>query len=138
MEKNSLRSYRGISMYKGFCCLLFCCLSMYLYLHHSFESNGGHSRCCLNVSFFVAKWKRYGQKLKEKRTPILNLCQKHRETRHYLRQQILPPLRDMALRPEQGATVRGRGHGHQALCCRAPLCALQRERELFCEVLRLW
>lgn len=46
-------------MYEGFCCLLFCCLSMYLYLNLYFESNGGHSRCCLNVSFFVAKWKRY-------------------------------------------------------------------------------
>uniref|UniRef100_A0AAZ3R581 Synembryn n=2 Tax=Oncorhynchus tshawytscha TaxID=74940 RepID=A0AAZ3R581_ONCTS len=53
-----------------------------------------------------------GQKLKEKLTPVLNLltesCRAHRETRHYLRQQILPPLRDVALRPEQGATVRGR------------------------------
>ncbi|KAK5623441.1 hypothetical protein CRENBAI_014225 [Crenichthys baileyi] len=29
------------------------------------------------------------------------------ETRHYLRQKILPPLRDVAVRPEQDSTLRG-------------------------------
>ncbi|GAA6094062.1 synembryn-A, partial [Tachysurus ichikawai] len=52
------------------------------------------------------------QKLKEKLTPVLNLltetCRAHRETRHYLRQQILPPLRDVVLRPEQGDTIRNK------------------------------
>ncbi|KAM7372487.1 hypothetical protein PAMP_009651 [Pampus punctatissimus] len=51
------------------------------------------------------------QKLKEKLTPILNLLTEssraHRETRHYLRQKILPPLRDVAIRPEHDTTLRG-------------------------------
>lgn len=146
--------------------------------------------------------------MKEKVTAVLNLltesCRLHRETRHYLRQQVLfspvglklqliivaliqndnvslmfslhcwrsllllvilgplsvpslhgfwiatnwlsrsllPPSTNSCLclstatdpppsegcGTEAGATVRGRGHGHEALCCRAPLCALQRER----------
>ncbi|KAG8006650.1 Synembryn-A [Nibea albiflora] len=52
-----------------------------------------------------------GQKLKEKLTPVLNLLTEssrvHRETRHYLRQKVLPPLRDVAIRPEQDTTLRG-------------------------------
>uniref|UniRef100_A0A8C1IFD4 Synembryn n=1 Tax=Cyprinus carpio TaxID=7962 RepID=A0A8C1IFD4_CYPCA len=40
-----------------------------------------------------------GEKVKERLTPVLNLLTKcsraHRDTRHYLRQQILPPLRDL-------------------------------------------
>ncbi|XP_053708526.1 synembryn-A isoform X4 [Synchiropus splendidus] len=52
-----------------------------------------------------------GQKLKEKLTPVLNLltesCRVHRETRRYLRQQILPPLRDVSTRPEQDCSLRG-------------------------------
>ncbi|KAI3360273.1 hypothetical protein L3Q82_014594, partial [Scortum barcoo] len=52
-----------------------------------------------------------GQKLKEKLTPVLNLLTEssrvHRETRQYLRHKILPPLRDVAIRPEQDTTLRG-------------------------------
>ncbi|KAG7222022.1 hypothetical protein INR49_028186 [Caranx melampygus] len=51
------------------------------------------------------------QKLKEKLTPVLSLLTEssrvHRETRHYLRQKILPPLRDVDVRPEQDTTLRG-------------------------------
>ncbi|XP_029109733.1 synembryn-A isoform X1 [Scleropages formosus] len=61
------------------------------------------------VSFY---WMLQGLKLKQKLTPVLNLltesCRVHREIRHYLRQQILPPLRDVSCRPEQEATRRGR------------------------------
>ncbi|KAM9780452.1 LOW QUALITY PROTEIN: chaperone Ric-8A [Neosynchiropus ocellatus] len=52
-----------------------------------------------------------GQKLKEKLTPVLNLLTEssrvHGETRHYLRQKILPPLRDVATRPEHDCSLRG-------------------------------
>ncbi|CAK6983943.1 synembryn-A [Scomber scombrus] len=50
-------------------------------------------------------------KLKEKLIPVLNLLTEssrvHRETRHFLRQRILPPLRDLTIRPEQDTTLRG-------------------------------
>ncbi|XP_072225103.1 chaperone Ric-8A-like [Leuresthes tenuis] len=53
-----------------------------------------------------------GQKLKEKLTPVLNLLTEssrvHRATRHYLRQKILPPLRDVAIRPEHDDMLRGK------------------------------
>lgn len=53
-----------------------------------------------------------GHKVKEKLTPVLNflteISRAHRQTRHYLRQQILPPLRDLTNRPEHGTTLRSR------------------------------
>uniref|UniRef100_A0A8C1WIP2 Synembryn n=1 Tax=Cyprinus carpio TaxID=7962 RepID=A0A8C1WIP2_CYPCA len=61
-----------------------------------------------------SSWHRFnkGHKLKEKLAPVLNLLTEsskaHKETRHYLRQQILPPLRDVEIRPEQGNTLRSK------------------------------
>uniref|UniRef100_G3NYT2 Synembryn n=1 Tax=Gasterosteus aculeatus TaxID=69293 RepID=G3NYT2_GASAC len=53
-----------------------------------------------------------GDKMKEKLTPVFNLltesCRAHRETRHYIRKHILPPLRDASHRPEEGSTVKSR------------------------------
>ncbi|XP_056144332.1 synembryn-A [Lampris incognitus] len=76
------------------------------------EWEGVNMDCVHTLLLFMEKRLDRGQKLKEKLTPVLNLltesCKAHRETRHYLRQQILPPLRDVTLRPEQGATLRGR------------------------------
>ncbi|KAM4624491.1 chaperone Ric-8A [Polymixia lowei] len=53
-----------------------------------------------------------GDKMKERLTPILNLltesCRAHRETRHYIRKHILPPLRDLSHRPEEGSSMKSR------------------------------
>ncbi|XP_061563895.1 synembryn-A [Cololabis saira] len=53
-----------------------------------------------------------GDRIKEKLTPILNLltesCRANRETRIYIRKQILPPLRDASQKPEEGCTVKSR------------------------------
>ncbi|TRY59956.1 hypothetical protein DNTS_017614 [Danionella cerebrum] len=76
------------------------------------ESGGVNMDCVHTLLLFMEKRLDRGNKLKEKLTPVLNLLKEsskaHRETRHYLRQQILPPLRDVELRPEQGNTLRGR------------------------------
>ncbi|CAL8305477.1 unnamed protein product [Merluccius merluccius] len=76
------------------------------------EWEGVNMDCVHVLLLFMEKRMERGQKLKEKLTPVLTLltesCRGHRETRHYLRHQILPPLRDVALRPEHGPTLRGR------------------------------
>ncbi|XP_030649771.1 synembryn-A [Chanos chanos] len=76
------------------------------------ESGGVNMDCVHALLMFMEKRLDRGHKLKEKLTPVLNLLTEsskaHRETRHYLRQQILPPLREVSLRPEQGDTVRNR------------------------------
>ncbi|XP_045077591.1 synembryn-A-like isoform X2 [Coregonus clupeaformis] len=91
------------------------CLDVLLSVHlteSSQEWEGVNMDTVHTLLTFMERRLDRGQKLKEKLTPVLNLltesCRAHRETRHYLRQQILPPLRDVVLRPEQGATVRGR------------------------------
>uniref|UniRef100_A0A6Q2X8P5 Synembryn n=1 Tax=Esox lucius TaxID=8010 RepID=A0A6Q2X8P5_ESOLU len=77
----------------------------------SHEWEGVNMETVHTLLTFMEKRLYRGQKLKEKLTPVLNLltesCRVHRETRHYLRKQILPPLRDVAQRPEQEATVKG-------------------------------
>ncbi|XP_051741450.1 synembryn-A [Ctenopharyngodon idella] len=76
------------------------------------ESGGVNMDCVHTLLLFMEKRLDRGHKPKEKLTPVLNLLTEsskaHRETRHYLRQQILPPLRDVELRPEQGNTLRSR------------------------------
>ncbi|XP_036416671.1 synembryn-A [Colossoma macropomum] len=76
------------------------------------ESSGINMDCVHSLLLFMERRLDRGQKLKEKLTPVLNLltesCRAHRETRHYLRQQILPPLREVGLRPEQGDTLRNK------------------------------
>nr|XP_055049835.1 synembryn-A [Misgurnus anguillicaudatus] len=76
------------------------------------ESGGVNMDCVHTLLLFMEKRLDKGHTLKEKLTLVLNLLTEssraHRETRHYLRHQILPPLRDVELRPEQGNTLRSR------------------------------
>ncbi|XP_049417351.1 synembryn-A [Epinephelus fuscoguttatus] len=76
---------------------------------HKWE--GVNMDCVHTLLLFMERHLNRGQRLKEKLTPVLNLLTEssrvHRETRHYLRQKILPPLRDVAIRPEQDTTLRG-------------------------------
>ncbi|XP_047215756.1 synembryn-A-like [Girardinichthys multiradiatus] len=76
---------------------------------HKYE--GVNMDCVHALLLFMDRRLNRGQKLKEKLTPVLSLLTKssrvHRETRHYLRQKILPPLRDVAVRPEQDSSLRG-------------------------------
>ncbi|GAA6233113.1 synembryn-A-like [Lates japonicus] len=76
---------------------------------HKWE--GVNMDCVHTLLLFMDRRLNRGHKLKEKLTPVLNLLTEssrvHRETRHYLRQKILPPLRDVAIRPEQDTTLRG-------------------------------
>ncbi|KAA0705674.1 Synembryn-A Protein [Triplophysa tibetana] len=76
------------------------------------ESSGVNMDCVHTLLIFMEKRLDRNHTLKEKLTPVLNLLSEssraHRETRHYLRHQILPPLRDVELRPEQGNTVRSK------------------------------
>uniref|UniRef100_A0AAY4CLT6 Synembryn n=1 Tax=Denticeps clupeoides TaxID=299321 RepID=A0AAY4CLT6_9TELE len=78
----------------------------------SVEWEGLNMDCVRSLLQFLERRLDAGHKLKEKLTPVLNLLTEsskvHRGTRHYLKQQILPPLRDLSLRPEQGTSVRSR------------------------------
>uniref|UniRef100_A0A3P9L7N7 Synembryn n=1 Tax=Oryzias latipes TaxID=8090 RepID=A0A3P9L7N7_ORYLA len=75
---------------------------------------GGVNMDCVHaLLLFMDRRLNRSQKLKEKLTPVLNLLSEssrvHRETRHYLRQKvILPPLREVGVRPEQDGSLRGR------------------------------
>uniref|UniRef100_A0A3B4ZXA2 Synembryn n=1 Tax=Stegastes partitus TaxID=144197 RepID=A0A3B4ZXA2_9TELE len=77
----------------------------------SHQWEGVNMDCVHALLLFMDRRLTRGQKLKEKLTPVLNLLTEssrvHRETRHYLRQKILPPLRDVAIRPEQDVSLRG-------------------------------
>ncbi|XP_042361608.1 synembryn-A-like [Plectropomus leopardus] len=77
----------------------------------SHQWEGVNMDCVHALLQFMDRRLNRGQRLKERLTPVLNLLTEssrvHRETRHYLRQKILPPLRDVAIRPEQDTTVRG-------------------------------
>uniref|UniRef100_A0A3Q2PW75 Synembryn n=1 Tax=Fundulus heteroclitus TaxID=8078 RepID=A0A3Q2PW75_FUNHE len=76
---------------------------------HKYE--GVNMDCVHALLLFMDRRLDRGLKLKEKLTPVLSLltesCRVHRETRCYLRQKILPPLRDVAVRPEQDSSLRG-------------------------------
>uniref|UniRef100_A0A4W4GB84 Synembryn n=1 Tax=Electrophorus electricus TaxID=8005 RepID=A0A4W4GB84_ELEEL len=91
------------------------CLDVLLSVRLSEESRVSHGVNMDSVHallLFMERRLDRGHKLKEKLTPVLNLltesCRAHRETRHYLKQQILPPLREVALRPEQGNALRNK------------------------------
>uniref|UniRef100_A0A673G5Q3 Synembryn n=1 Tax=Sinocyclocheilus rhinocerous TaxID=307959 RepID=A0A673G5Q3_9TELE len=75
----------------------------------SHQMNGANMDCVHNLLMYMER--KLGQ-VKERLTPVLNLlteCSRgHRDTRHYLRQQILPPLRDASIKPEEGNTMRNR------------------------------
>ncbi|XP_051523374.1 synembryn-A-like [Myxocyprinus asiaticus] len=79
---------------------------------HSQQMNGVNMDCVHNLLMYMERKLEQGEKVKERLTPVLNLlteCSRaHRETRRYLRQQILPPLRDARTRPEEGSTMRNR------------------------------
>ncbi|XP_041830523.1 synembryn-A [Melanotaenia boesemani] len=76
------------------------------------ESLGINMDCVHTLLMFMEKRLDSGDRIKEKLTPILNLltesCRAHRETRLYIRKHILPPLRDVSHRPEEGTTVKNR------------------------------
>ncbi|XP_048868911.1 synembryn-A [Brienomyrus brachyistius] len=78
----------------------------------SLEWEGFNMECVHSLLLFMEQRLQRNDKLKERLTPVLNLltesCRVHRETRRYLRKQILPPLRDVATRPEQGDSVKSR------------------------------
>uniref|UniRef100_A0A3Q0SCY5 Synembryn n=1 Tax=Amphilophus citrinellus TaxID=61819 RepID=A0A3Q0SCY5_AMPCI len=77
----------------------------------SHKCEGVNMDCVHKLLLFMDRRLNRGLKLKEKLTPVLNLLTEssrvHRETRCYLRQKILPPLRDVAIRPEQDSALRG-------------------------------
>ncbi|KAM4717281.1 chaperone Ric-8A isoform 1-T2 [Anableps anableps] len=76
---------------------------------HKYE--GVNMDCVHALLLFMDRRLNRGQKLKEKLTPVLSLLTEssrvHKQTRHYLRQKILPPMRDVAIRPEQDTMLRG-------------------------------
>ncbi|XP_034414837.1 synembryn-A [Cyclopterus lumpus] len=76
------------------------------------QGPGVNLDCVHILVLFMERRLETGDKMKEKLTPILNLltesCRAHRETRHYIRKHILPPLRDASHRPEEGSTVKSR------------------------------
>ncbi|XP_076008093.1 chaperone Ric-8A-like [Genypterus blacodes] len=78
----------------------------------SHEYHGVNMDCVHTLLMFMERRLDSGDKIKEKLTPILNLltesCRAHRETRQYIRKHILPPLRDVSQRPEEGSTVKNR------------------------------
>ncbi|KAM7381738.1 hypothetical protein PAMA_012534 [Pampus argenteus] len=79
---------------------------------HSEQCQGVNMDCVHTLLMFMEKRLELGHKVKEKLTPILNLltesCRAHKETRHYIRKHILPPLKDVSHRPEEGSTVKSR------------------------------
>ncbi|KAM4715320.1 chaperone Ric-8A-like [Anableps anableps] len=76
------------------------------------QSLGVNMDCVHTLLMFMERRLEAGDRVKEKLTPILNLltesCRAHRETRLYIRKHILPPLRDVSHRPEEGDTVKSR------------------------------
>ncbi|XP_035467556.1 synembryn-A isoform X2 [Scophthalmus maximus] len=76
------------------------------------QSLGVNMDCVHALLTFMERRLEAGDKIKEKLTPILNLltetCRAHRETRHYIRTHILPPLTDVSHRPEEGSTMKSR------------------------------
>ncbi|XP_074476974.1 chaperone Ric-8A isoform X2 [Sebastes fasciatus] len=76
------------------------------------QCQGVNMDCVHTLVLFMERRLELGEKMKEKLTPILNLltesCRAHRETRHYIRKHILPPLRDASHLPEEGSTVKSR------------------------------
>ncbi|XP_061911813.1 synembryn-A isoform X1 [Entelurus aequoreus] len=76
------------------------------------QCQGVNMDCVHTLLLFMERRLESGDRVKEKLTPILNLltesCRAHKETRHYIRKYILPPLRDVSQRPEDGCTVKSR------------------------------
>ncbi|XP_068162095.1 synembryn-A isoform X2 [Antennarius striatus] len=76
------------------------------------QCHGVNMDCVHTLMLFMERRLESGDKIKEKLTPILNLltesCRAHRETRRYIRKYVLPPLRDVSHRPEEGSTLKSR------------------------------
>ncbi|XP_074519199.1 chaperone Ric-8A isoform X2 [Halichoeres trimaculatus] len=76
------------------------------------QSQSANMDCVHILLLFMERRLESGDRVKEKLTPVLNLltesCRAHRETRRYVRKHILPPLRDVSHRPEDGSTVKSR------------------------------
>ncbi|XP_054625467.1 synembryn-A isoform X2 [Dunckerocampus dactyliophorus] len=76
------------------------------------QCQGVNMDCVHTLLLFMERRLEAGDKAKEKLTPILSLltesCRAHKETRHYIRKYILPPLRDVSQKPEEGCTLKSR------------------------------
>ncbi|KAM9837140.1 chaperone Ric-8A-like isoform 1-T1 [Aulostomus maculatus] len=76
------------------------------------QCQGVNMDCVHTLLLFMERRLESGDQVKVKLTPILNLltesCRAHKETRHYIRNHILPPLRDASQRPEEGSTMKSR------------------------------
>ncbi|MCJ8733236.1 hypothetical protein PDJAM_G00220930 [Pangasius djambal] len=77
------------------------------------EEYGGKNMNALQVLLdFMEKRIDKGSNYKEGLTPVLSLMTEssryHREIRRYLKAKVLPPLKDVKVRPEVGSTVRNK------------------------------
>ncbi|GAA6101855.1 synembryn-B isoform X1 [Tachysurus ichikawai] len=77
------------------------------------EKYGGKNMDVLQVFLdFMEKRINKGSNYKEGLTPVLSLMTEssryHREIRRYLKAKVLPPLKDVKVRPEVGSTVRNK------------------------------
>ncbi|XP_041794730.1 synembryn-B isoform X1 [Chelmon rostratus] len=64
------------------------------------------------LDFMEKRIDKQGSNYKEGLTPVLNLLTEgsrhHREIRRYIKAQVLPPLKDVKIRPEIGTTIRNK------------------------------
>lgn len=77
------------------------------------EKYGGKNMDAVQVLLdFMEKRIDKGSNYKEGLTPVLNLLTEgsrhHREIRRYIKAQVLPPLKDVKIRPEIGTTIRNK------------------------------
>ncbi|XP_029008864.1 synembryn-B isoform X2 [Betta splendens] len=77
------------------------------------ETYGGKNMDAIQVLLdFMEKRLNKGSNYKEGLTPVLSLLTEgsrhHREIRRYIKAQVLPPLKDVKIRPEVGTTIRNK------------------------------
>ncbi|XP_073327702.1 chaperone Ric-8B isoform X2 [Pagrus major] len=77
------------------------------------EKYGGKNMDAIQVLLdFMEKRIDKGSNYKEGLTPVLSLLtegsRQHREIRRYIKAQVLPPLKDVKIRPEIGTTIRNK------------------------------
>ncbi|XP_070686331.1 chaperone Ric-8B isoform X3 [Pempheris klunzingeri] len=78
------------------------------------EKYGGKNMDAVQVllDFMEKRIDKQGSNFKEGLTPVLSLLTEgsrhHREIRRYIKAQVLPPLKDVKIRPEIGTTIRNK------------------------------